>query len=694
MSSTLKLLLALMLFAASAIAAAAQNGPFMLRGTVSSGGGLQRIAIAGAAVTIYQAQAGGAQALATGTSDSNGNFSLSLQLNGNGDVLYAIARKGTSIELMTVIGTAVPAGITINEMTTVAAAYAMAQVFQNGYIPYKPLVLAVAAGMAENLVSATTGMSSTVMQTAPNANQTNAWRSLGTLANILAACVRKPGHACTQLFGLTVVPRAAPPTTLSAMVNLARNPAMNVRPLFALGEVEKVYEPNLVAAIHGPDASDQLMRLDAFTLAIKFNATGRVDGQGKELCPFAGTGNIVFDANNGYVWITNNVIQGTPYSTNCFVVLKPNGQPADGAANTPNSPIFGGGTLGQGFGISFDKDGNVWAGNFGWGRVNPTDSSGAPGGSVSKFTSTGVPLSPPASGNFTGGYTSSLFQAQGTVSDKQGNIWIASYGNNRVQVFPNGNPDSNFPFYFDRSLLNPFDIRLDNDGSAWVSYQGTPAVSKFKLGANGLLLQFTVPITLVGTGQVEPKGLGVDSKGNAWLAAGGRQNNVYAIDKNGNLLGAFTGGGIVGPWGLQVSSDDTVWVANFAGDTQFDVKYGVSRLCGATTSNCPPGLKLGDPISPSTGYTLPSGGDEVTLHDGTPLLYPIAIKSYKPLMRMTAVNADMAGNLWATNNWKPPGLYDLTTNPGGDGMVVFVGLASPVLPVYYSAPKTSPFSTP
>lgn len=46
-------------------------------------------------------------------------------------------------------------------------------------------------------------------------------------------------------------------------------------------------------------------------------------------------------------------------------------------------------------------------------------------------------------------------------------------------------------------------------------------------------------------------------------------------------------------------------------------------------------------------------------------------------MRMTAGHIDKAGNLWVTNNWKPDFAIDLTSNPGGDGMVVFIGLAKP-----------------
>lgn len=46
-------------------------------------------------------------------------------------------------------------------------------------------------------------------------------------------------------------------------------------------------------------------------------------------------------------------------------------------------------------------------------------------------------------------------------------------------------------------------------------------------------------------------------------------------------------------------------------------------------------------------------------------------------MRITSANMDMAGNVWAANNWKPEGIADLLSNPGGDGMVIFVGLGAP-----------------
>jgi hypothetical protein len=648
-----------------------------IEGTVSSGGGAQVTPIGGATVAVYQA--GHDKPLAAGSTNGEGKFNLSLTHDPKGGIFSAVARKGQEIELRTIIGENIIGTIVINEMTTVASAYALARILQNGAVPADPpLPARIAAGMAENLVSAATGMPSTLMRTSPNANETNAWRLLGTLANILADCVRNSADACGTLFSLTTPPDGARPTTTwEAILNIARNPAANVKPLFASGNPTKVFEPSLTAQ-HGPDAPDEFMRLDAFTLAMKFNATGRVDSNGQELCPFGGAGNFVFDT-NGDVWITNNVVQGTPDSTDCMIVLKASGQPADGGHGAPVSPVFGGGVLGQGFGLGFDPFGNMWSGNFGWGGVVPTDGKGNPAGSVSKFSRGGQPLSPDD------GFISNLYRVQGTVSDKQGNIWLASYGNDGVQIFPHGDPFTSYPLYQDANL-SPFDIRLDDDGSGWVVYTGSSAVSKFTRTDNGLQRQFTVPVGA----DSQPKGLAVDSQGNAWVSAGA-DSAVYAFDKNGHPLGRFAGGGIAGPWGAAVDSDDIVWAANFGELKPERRKYGVSALCGATISKCPFGLGFGDPISPQTGYTLPSGGDQVLLHNGKPLYDPLPMKSFQPLMRLTAAHPDAAGNLWVTNNWKPDFTVDLLSNPGGDGMVVFVGLAAPVKPLLHSAPPVSPF---
>jgi hypothetical protein len=47
------------------------------------------------------------------------------------------------------------------------------------------------------------------------------------------------------------------------------------------------------------------------------------------------------------------------------------------------------------------------------------------------------------------------------------------------------------------------------------------------------------------------------------------------------------------------------------------------------------------------------------------------------MMRQTKAGIDQAGNVWSLNNWKPDLDIDILFNPGGDGVVIFVGLAPP-----------------
>jgi hypothetical protein len=65
--------------------------------------------------------------------------------------------------------------------------------------------------------------------------------------------------------------------------------------------------------------------------------------------------------------------------------------------------------------------------------------------------------------------------------------------------------------------------------------------------------------------------------------------------------------------------------------------------------------------------------------DGTPLYGPNKPPCYNPLTKQTGIRVDAAGNVWVTNNWKPDFEVDVTNNPGGDGIVVFLGLAYPIL---------------
>jgi hypothetical protein len=350
-----------------------------------------------------------------------------------------------------------------------------------------------------------------------------------------------------------------------------------------------------------------------------------------------------------------------------MIVLKPNGQASDGNNGKPKSPVTGGGLLGGGYGITIDRRGFVWEGNFGWGGDNPTLDGN---GSISEFSPSGVPISGPE------GYQGGPLRAQGMVADPSGNIWITSFGNDSVFVFPGGDPNHAIQFP-EQGGSGPFGAALAPDGTVWIS-NGLVGVlpnslAKYQL-KNGVLQQkFLLPRF----GR-ELRGLSVDSRGNAWVTSQG-EDAVYAVAPDGTVLGKFTGGGINGPWGTSIDGDDNVWVANF-GPLQAgsDFTTGrLSKLCGANASACPPGTRMGQPLSPDTGYTVPSAGSQVLLHNGDPLYGPRAPASFAPIMRQTSCLVDAAGNIWTLNNWKPNFDVDAAKNPGGDGAIIFVGIAKP-----------------
>lgn len=623
---------------------------FSLNGVVQTGGTASAQPLAHVDVSLFEATAARPTALGRATTNAFGQFTITSPEDTSSSIFYVSADVGAGVEFVAVLGSTLPAAVTVNELTTVAASYSMAQFYKTGVISGDSFGLQIAAEMNDNLVATATGESSPVLLTSPNADQTNSLRSTRSLANLLAACVHDR-RVTNALFRLTKPTRGRVlHNTAEALANLARNPGQNVEPIFVLAHLKDLYSPAL------------LRMPDAWTVTVKVNDSGSNDVD----LLFGGPGNLVFDA-KGYAWVTNNVRQGTPDSSHAIVVLKPNGQPADGTNGTPSSPLTGGGILGTGFGVTVDPQGSAWFGNFGWGMCSGCNPD-AENGSVSQFAATGAPVSGP------NGYQGGPFRAQGLASDAEGNIWISSFGNDSVYVFLHGDPKQSvsFPQY---AGSGPFDVAIAPDGSAWVSNTGglpfgdhPRSVARYAL-VNGMPeLQF---LHFLGHGL---RGLSVDSRGNAWVASQG-DSMVYAIRPNDTEIGHFNGGGINGPWDTAVDGQDNVWVANF-GPLESGPPF-TGRLTKLWGVNHPPGKKAGDPISPPSGYTLPSAGSEVLLHTGDPLYGSGAHASFIPMMRQTSVVIDQAGNIWSVNNWKPDFDIDVTSNPGGDGIVIFVGLAAP-----------------
>jgi len=601
---------------------------------------------------LFEATPAQPTVLGQATTDASGQFLITSPKNTSSSIFYASADIGGGVEFVAILGPNLPPSITINELTTVAASYSMAQFYKSGVISSNSFGLQIAAGMNDNIVTSATGESSSVLLTSPNADETNSLRSTRSLANLLAACVHNR-RVTVRFLTLTRPPRGGVPrNTAQALANLARNPGQNVESIYSLTRLANSYDPALVEMP------------DAWTVTIKVNDSGN------DANLIGGLGNLVFDA-RGYAWITNNVVQGTPDSSRTMIVLKPNGKPADGTNGTALSPVTGGGLLGGGYGITIDPQGSVWEDNFGWGECDGCKPSRTGNGSVSQFTASGTPIS----GD--NGYQGGPLRAQGMAADASGNIWIASYGDDSIYVFLGGDPNQSLGFQqYEGS--QPFDLVLAADGTAWVTNGGgllgefPRSVAKYALVNGALQQQF---VNYLGQAL---KGLSLDSQGNAWVTSQG-ENLIYEIGPDGTVLGKFSGGGIDGPWGATVDGEDNVWIANFGPlETGSDFTSGrLTKLCGINPAARPPGKKVGDPISPPTGYTVPSAGSQVLLHNGDPLYGPGSPPSFAPMMRQTKVGIDQAGNVWSLNNWKPDFDIDIAFNPGGDGVVIFVGLAAP-----------------
>ena len=649
-------------FSAVLLAATGAAGAATLSGTTASG----ERELPGLKVNLVQSRPGAnsVRTLGSDITDPRGRFRIRYRAPRGGVQLYATAHtrpravigagapkgsdesldqprnrpRGTN-RLGAFLGAApAPGRVVINELTTVAMGYGLAQFTRHSRTLGPAPGLGNAGLMAANLADVRTGRLSSVLATAPNGPQTETLETFNSLANLIAPCARDQGR-CGRLFRAAAVPgEPVPNGVLDAVAAIARNPWHGVAKIFRLaGTGPAPYRPALAPAEQPA----------AWTVALRF------DGDGDTL---NGPGNFAINA-EGEVWVLNNYdYSPDPFQSVCgsglLMKFTPDGRYA------PGSPYSGGGLSGAGFGITIDPKNRVWVGNYGFAAKGCTEQPAHD--SVSLFTQNGRALSP-ATG-FTQG---NIDWPQGTTSDPAGNIWVANCGNDTVTYLPGGDP-ARARNIGGLGLTEPFGVATGRNGRAFVTGIGSDAVAVLNRGGAPAAGSPTT-----GGGLNRPMGISTDLNGNLWVSNSGLLSlpcpdaDVDLKTRGGSLtlLGpdgepkrsrAFTGGGLTIPWGNAVDGNNTVWVANFG-------KQRVSQFCGATPARCPAGKRTGDPISPNgTGY------------------------SFDGLTRSTGVAVDPSGNVWTTNNWK---LKPVQTNPGGYQVVVLVGAAGPVKTPLIGLPK-------
>ncbi|GAA1694791.1 hypothetical protein GCM10009808_09830 [Microbacterium sediminicola] len=564
-----------------------------------------------------------AEQLGTATSAEDGAFSVSL-----GDVdlatslVYVLATQaGDDAATFATVVPADGSAITLNERTTVATAYSLAQFTGTDGVSGVSPGLPNAASMIPNFVDLTTGDYGAVLTSSPNGNETTALASFTSLANMLTACTLDTDACAVLMDAAGSRFDEAPADTFQAFAAIARDPG---------AEVSELYDLSLAVAGDRPGLTEEP---SAWTLALRF------DGDGETL---DGPGTFAVDP-EGNVWVNNNYEYGAdPTEPVCASDLVLEFSPAGEMIGT----YAGGGLSGSGFGIAFDPSGQLWLSNFGFAGEGCDEQP--PHNSLSLFTTDGTPLSPADTG-FTAG---ELAWPQGVDVTADGSVWTANCQTGTVTVYPGGDPEQ--AMTLSAGLDQAFGV-VDNGRHVFVSGIASSSVAVFDY--DGTLVG-GAPLT--GDEFVLPMGVASDPEGNVWVAnsgsttlpcperpiSSGPTGSVALISADGTTVsGPFSGGGVTRPWGITTDGDGNVWVANFADQR-------VSAFCGTNPETCPGDLSTGDAISPDdTGY------------------------GFNGLVRNTGLIVDPSGNVWVANNWEE---VPIQSNPGGHQLVVFVGLAAPV----------------
>lgn len=573
----------------------------------------------------------------------------------------------------------------------------------------------IAYGMKQNLYR-TNGIVADMIKESPNGFETNSYPMFNSLCNLLYYSLTDSDFYKRFLEYAWHDESAPNNNFLQAVRNMLHDPCANAADIYRmLADKPEIYEHSLTSM----NVSDSNKAPNNWTLTLKSNKSGA-----KNFIP-SGLAFVVFDADDN-AWVANNFRAGSNVSGTHCPVYKYNAEPAD------FSPVQGGGLLGVGFGAAIDpKKEYISFGNFGWGPElnNPQE------GSIARFHyKDGKPVSP------SNGFTPGLSRVQGMDYDKDGNLWMASVGcqdpfapaptgvypfksePSAVVVYLNGEPDAETMLVCDEfpvkrsaltdaeplrtPFLKVFDVVPDNTGSAYVSCIGSydedpekralSAVYKVKIENDKLVVKASWFSDYLNEsnnhrGFESLRQVAINGDGDV-VVVGVASSRATILEKDTLTFKGYYDVNTHNPWGVKIDKKETVFLANFGHDTgsvkdkslDLDAPFGVTMLR--------------DPSNPDSAQllTVPTGGSEVMLANGHPLygtqtrpgepvtlvdgeltFTQIRMKCYQPIMRLTSTNIDGAGNLWCMNNWKPSALVDVADNPGGDGVVIFLGIAEP-----------------
>ena len=458
--------------------------------------------------------------------DSSGNFHLTGDYTcTSGQQVYMLATGGNPglpngttnplLTLMSVLG-ACPSGatsfadvlnfISINEVTTVASVYALsgymtdATHISSSGTPASLQGIANAFLTFSNLAYLPNGEALT--QNATGSGEVPQ-AEINALANILVPCINSNGSTseCPTLFSNAKSTTGnLPADPVTALLNIAHNPAANVATLYNIGNANPTYTPTLTSV-----PAD-------WTLSIVYYADNMT---GPYFPAIDSTGNL---------WVPG-------FASNSLTEFDPLGNVLSGEFG------FGGASSGLNlpYSIAIDAHDNAWTVNFG-----PLGDS-----TISKFLSNGNVIS-------TTPYACSS-ACYFLAFDSSQNLW-ASGATQTTVLQSSGAILTHFPTNADNS-----GVAIDSTGNAWTIGQPNRL---FKLSLPAVLSPIPESVT-ASTGS-DLTTIAIDSADNVWFVSGANNaigkfdKTGNAISPSTG----YTGGGLNGPAQIAIDGSNRAWVVN------------------------------------------------------------------------------------------------------------------------------------
>ena len=590
--------------------------------------------VSGSTITLYATGSTGygsnPSGLGSTTTDASGNFQISNAPScADPQQVYIVATGGNpgltagtdnnALTLVAALGNCSSVSpsthVVINEVTTIAAAYALSGFASRtsiniGTSSTNPTGLQHAFQNAANIVDVSTGLA---RATTPAGNGTVPANLINSLADILESCVNSASRTsptCTTLLSNAQPPAvtgiAAPQNTWQAALDMAQYPGNNTANLFGTILATPSFQPTI-----GSTAPNDL------SIGITYTAGLGNDGTTAAVAPWG----IAADANDN-IWVSGATKAGLIELSSTGALLSPNGGWGNSALQNANFTHQ----------VAVDRKGNIW-----------TVDSAASGGNIYQYK--------PGSATTTVTTPGTLALA-GVAVDGGNNIWYSTKSSSGTQIFGqlayNSGTDTfaTTPTVFTGSNVigtgGVYALTVDAvTGNVWGPSQGAGLTNYF-------LSPYTAPVASVTTSGGTNYAAAIDKSGNTWITntvTGGNNSSIFMVT-HGNPSGspvaysapAGTALGLDGLRSIAIDGNNRIFLNAYTANTivEFDPAIG-------TTGGNPGTFLLtssGNGFNPSSNAaTGVISSDRTSTIDASGALWTVNAGGTQPVVQVLGIAA-------------------------------------------------------